>query len=79
MDTAPPYGIDISCWDGVNGLHPRNCGLFGGLVVTLSFVDYQEENATLFEDLARETGRMFSDIANEHYESYLESIEDRDL
>jgi hypothetical protein len=45
---------------------------------TLSFVDYQEENATLFEDLARETGRLFSDIANEHYESYLESIKDRD-
>ena len=47
--------------------------------MTLSFVDYQEENTTLFEDLARETGRMFSDIANEHYESYLQSIEDRDL
>ncbi len=47
--------------------------------MTLSFVDYQEENATLFEDLARETGRLFSDIANEHYESYLQSIEDRDL
>ena len=51
----------------------------GANKMTLSFVDYQEENATLFEDLARETGRMFSDIANEHYESYLESIEDRDL
>ena len=46
--------------------------------MTLSFVDYQESMEILFEDLARETGRMFSDIANEHYESYLESIEDRD-
>ena len=47
--------------------------------MTLSFVDYQELMEILFEDSARETGRMFFDIANEHYESYLESIEDRDL
>ena len=46
--------------------------------MTLSREDHKEENATLFEDLARETGRLFSDIANEYYESYLESIEDRD-
>jgi hypothetical protein len=46
--------------------------------MTLSFTDFCSQNEILFEDLARETGRLFVDIADEHYQSYLVSIEDRD-
>jgi hypothetical protein len=44
----------------------------------LSFTDFCSQSEILFEDLARETGRLFVVIASEHYKSYLESIRDRD-
>ena len=46
--------------------------------MTLSFTGFCSQHEILFEDLARETGRLFAEIADEHYQSYLESIEDRD-
>jgi hypothetical protein len=46
--------------------------------MTLSFTDSCSQNEILFEDLCRETGRLFVDIADEHYQEYLVSIEDRD-
>jgi nitrate reductase NapAB chaperone NapD len=42
----------------------------------LSFTDFCSQSEILFEDLARETGRLFVVIASEHYESYLESYRD---
>jgi hypothetical protein len=50
----------------------------GECKMTLSFTDFCSENEILFEDLCRETERLFVDIADEHYQSYLVSIEDRD-
>jgi hypothetical protein len=46
--------------------------------MTLSFKDFVEQNEILLEDWARKSGRLFVDIANERYQSYLNSIEDRD-
>ena len=46
--------------------------------MTLSFTDFCSQNEMLLEDLCRETGRLFVDIADENYQSYLVSIEDRD-
>jgi hypothetical protein len=46
--------------------------------VTLSFTDFCSENEILFEDLCRETGRLFVGITDEHYQEYLWSIEGRD-
>jgi hypothetical protein len=46
--------------------------------MTLPPKDFASQSEILFEDLARETGRLFADIAGEHYQSYLVSIEDRD-
>jgi hypothetical protein len=46
--------------------------------MTLSPEDFMEQNEILIEDWARKSGRLFVDIANERYQSYLESIEDRD-
>ena len=46
--------------------------------MTISLSDFTEQNSMLFEDLARETGRLISEIAGEHYITYLTSIRDRD-
>jgi hypothetical protein len=46
--------------------------------MTLSFTDFCSQNEIWFEDLCRETGRLFVDIADEHYQEYLWSIEGRD-
>jgi hypothetical protein len=46
--------------------------------MTLSPEDFASQNEILFDEICRETGRLFVDIADEHYQSYLESIEDRD-
>jgi hypothetical protein len=45
--------------------------------MTLSFTDFCSQNEIWFENLCKETGRLFVDIADEHYQSYLVSIEDR--
>jgi hypothetical protein len=46
--------------------------------VTLSPEDFSSKHEIYFGDLCRETGSLFVDIADEHYQSYLVSIEDRD-
>ena len=47
-------------------------------MIRLSEDDFSSKHEIYFCDLCRETGRLFVDIADEHYQSYLESIEDRD-
>ena len=45
----------------------------------ISFKDFMTQNETLFAELAFDRNSTVADVACEHYQSYLESIEDRDL
>jgi hypothetical protein len=47
-------------------------------MIRLSEGDFSSKHEIYFEDIARETGRFFVDIAKEHYDDYLVSIEERD-
>jgi hypothetical protein len=40
--------------------------------------EFAGDNEIFLEDICRETGRFFIDVAKEYYAIYLESIRDRD-
>jgi hypothetical protein len=42
----------------------------------LSFKDFTEQNETLFAELAFDKNSTLANVACEHYQRYLESIED---
>jgi hypothetical protein len=44
----------------------------------MTWQDFCDQNQLIFEDLERQTGRLFEDIAADHYKAYEISIEDRD-
>jgi hypothetical protein len=43
-----------------------------------SFKDFMADNEILFAELAFDKNSTLADVACEHHQSYLESIEDRD-
>jgi hypothetical protein len=47
-------------------------------MIPISFKDFTEQNETLFAELAFDKNSTLANVACEHYQSYLESIEDRD-
>ena len=46
--------------------------------VPISSTNFAEDNYALFAEIAYEEGRPVAEVAKEHYDSYIESIEDRD-